>query len=78
MVVFRHVLTLYATAAPQNGNEGTNSTRHGIDDRQDYHDSQFSQNPLVDKKEWVFATAPDGRYCKKEISHLLFDEFHGY
>lgn len=62
--MFWHVLTIYAIATPSNDNQGANSTRDGIGDRQDYHDSQFSQNPLVDKKEWVFATAPDGRYCK--------------
>lgn len=65
MVVFWHVLTPYVTDAPPNDNLGNKSTRNGIGDRQDYHDSQFSQNPLVDKKEWVFAPAPDGRYCKE-------------
>ncbi|KAF7597621.1 hypothetical protein BBP40_000099 [Aspergillus hancockii] len=30
--------------------------------RQYCHDLQFSQNPLVDKKEWTFAATPDGRY----------------
>ncbi|KAB8279511.1 hypothetical protein BDV30DRAFT_201731 [Aspergillus minisclerotigenes] len=36
--------------------------RVDTDERQEYHDSEFSKNPLVDKEEWTFAATPDGRY----------------
>ncbi|KAB8256879.1 fungal-specific transcription factor domain-containing protein [Aspergillus pseudonomiae] len=36
--------------------------RVGTRERQECHDSEFSKNPLVDKKEWAFAATPDGRY----------------
>ncbi|OGM39385.1 hypothetical protein ABOM_011804 [Aspergillus bombycis] len=36
--------------------------RVGTGERQVCHDSEFSKNPLVDKKEWAFAATPDGRY----------------
>ncbi|KOC11706.1 hypothetical protein AFLA70_99g002611 [Aspergillus flavus AF70] len=38
--------------------------RVDTDERQEYHDSEFSKNPLVDKEEWTFAATPDGRYCE--------------
>ncbi|KAF5863824.1 hypothetical protein ETB97_009287 [Aspergillus alliaceus] len=36
--------------------------RNPSEERQGCPDAQFSQNPLVDKKEWTFAATPDGRY----------------
>ncbi|KAE8144967.1 hypothetical protein BDV25DRAFT_165680 [Aspergillus avenaceus] len=40
------------------GNRGKDPS---VEERQEYHDSRFSQNPLVDNGEYTFATTPDGR-----------------
>ncbi|KAE8394927.1 hypothetical protein BDV23DRAFT_169294 [Aspergillus alliaceus] len=46
--------------------------RNPSEERQGCPDAQFSQNPLVDKKEWTFAATPDGRYCKHLAQSFLF------